>query len=91
MPSSRGVRGTPIGGRATVDALTRTRREAENVVAAVRGLLADARRGPKMATAVEQRLAGLGAAQLRDVIRLIWQSLAEVYAAQRNPRPGDES
>lgn len=84
MPSARGIRGTPIGGRATIDARSRRQREAHNTATAVRGLLADAARGTKMAAAVEQRIAGLGAAQLRAIVMAVWLELA---AAQRDPQP----
>jgi hypothetical protein len=47
--------------------------------AAAKGLLADARRGPAMATNVEQRCAGLGRKQLTTVVATLFAELATMY------------
>lgn len=76
MPRPRGTHGSPIGGRARIDALARSQREAANVDAAVSRLIAHAKRGPEYATVVEAEIARFGAAQLRATIMGLWLELA---------------
>jgi hypothetical protein len=53
-----------------------TRRTAQARKAA-HAILADAQRGPAMATAVEQHIAGLGRAQLANVVQMLFDELAQ--------------
>lgn len=53
---------------------------------AARRIIADARRGPAMATAVEAHVAGLGTAQLRNVVIQLFTALADSYVAQHKTK-----
>lgn len=87
MPRPRGTHGAPIGGRARIDSMTRSQREVANVEAAVRRLVAHAKKGTKYASVVESETARFGVAQLRLTLQAVWLELA---AAQRDPQSGVE-
>jgi hypothetical protein len=55
----------------------------DKAAAAAKAILEDAKRGPAMATNVETHISGLGRAQLRTVVQILFTELASRYASEQ--------
>lgn len=75
MPTPKS-RGLAVTGRVRLGAVDQRNAQRERLRAATKSLLSDATRGEQYATSVADAIAGLGSAQLRELVMTLWTELA---------------